>query len=259
MLSVLSANLGAVLVLFGVTWAISVGRGDVSVIDVVWGAAFVVVAWVSRAVGDAPGARPTVLALLVSIWGLRLSGYLAHRWWHEPEEDRRYAVLRERHGASFAWRSLPTIFGTQAVLVLVVSLPIQAVAAARGHHELGAFDAVAAVVILVGVLFETIGDEQLRRFKASPTSSGQVLDTGLWHYTRHPNYFGDFLVWWGIGLVALGVGAWWSLVGPIVMSLLLVAGTGKPTLERTITDRRPGYENYVRRTSGFVPLPPKRG
>ncbi len=148
------------------------------------------------------------------------------------------------------------IFGSQALLVLIVSLPIQA-AADRGS-ELGLLVLPGVLLFAIGLAFEAIGDEQLRRFKADPSSEGQVMDQGLWRYTRHPNYFGDFCVWWGIFAVAAetGVGRW-GVVGPLVMSVLLLRVSGVAMLERTITKRRPGYEDYVARTSAFLPRPPR--
>jgi steroid 5-alpha reductase family enzyme len=143
--------------------------------------------------------------------------------------------------------SLVTVFGLQGVLVWVVSLPLQAATADHGVVWLG------VAVWGLGVAFEATGDAQLSRFKADPANRGRVMDRGLWRYTRHPNYFGDFLVWWGLYLVA---GAWWAIPGPLVMTLLLTRVSGKDHLERHM-GRRPGYADYVARTSGFVPLPPR--
>ena len=153
--------------------------------------------------------------------------------------------------------SLGAIFGLQGLLVVIVSLPVQ-VAAGRGG-SLTAAIIPGVVVFVVGLAFESIGDEQLRRFKADPANRGQVMDRGLWRYTRHPNYFGDFCVWWGLWLVALTAGGtWWTFAGPVVMSTLLIRVSGKALLERDIAQRRPGYADYVARTSGFIPLPPRR-
>jgi len=156
-----------------------------------------------------------------------------------------------------AW-SLVWIFGLQGLLVLIVSLPLQ-VAAGRGGG-LNWLVIPGGSLWAIGFVFETVGDEQLRRFKARPGSSGQVMDKGLWRYTRHPNYFGDFCVWWGLWLVALTAGGtWWTVIGPLVMTLLLMRVSGAARLERDIGERRPKYADYIRRTSAFFPLPPKRG
>jgi steroid 5-alpha reductase family enzyme len=253
----------ALAVVFVGLWAISVRVRDASIVDPAWGPAFVVVALVCLVIGDAErtGGEPRrwVLFGLTAVWGLRLGGYLLVRKLGDPAEDRRYAKMRERRGDTrFALYSLAVIFVLQGLLVLVVSLPLQ-VAAERS----AALDWLAAggtALWAVGLFFEAVGDEQMRRFKARPDSEGQVMDTGLWRYTRHPNYFGDFCVWWGLWLVALGAGGtWWTVVGPLVMSFLLIKGSGAALLERDIGERRPEYADYIRRTSAFVPWPPRRG
>lgn len=254
LLSAVAVVLAAV---FAAVWAISFVRGDVSVIDILWGPAFALVAWLCFGIGGGATSRRLLVAVLVTAWGLRLGAYLAWRKRGE-EEDRRYAAMRRSRGSSFAWVSLVTIFGTQALLVVVVSLPVQAVAVAHRPGHLWFLDFVGAGVWAIGLAFEAVGDFQLARFKRDAVNDGQVMDRGLWRYTRHPNYFGDFLVWWGIGVIALATHAWWALAGPLVMSALLIKGTGKAMLERDIAKRRPGYADYVQRTSGFVPLPPHR-
>jgi steroid 5-alpha reductase family enzyme len=237
-------------------WALSIRLRDVSIIDPVWGPAFGVVALVAAVAGTGDQARRWLLFALTAAWGLRLGWHLTRRKLGEPEEDRRYAAMRERKGDAFAVWSLWAIFGTQGLLVLIVSLPVQV--ASQRLAALAATAIPGVIVFLVGLAFEAIGDEQLRRFKADPSSKGKVMDHGLWRYTRHPNYFGDVCVWWGLWLVALPAGGvWWTFVGPLVMTLLLVRVSGKAMLERDIGKRRPGYSDYIKRTSGFFPLPPK--
>jgi steroid 5-alpha reductase family enzyme len=166
-------------------------------------------------------------------------------------------VMRERRGKGFVAWSLVMVFGLQGLLVMVVSLPLQAAASHAAAISAAVIPGVA--LFAIGVSFEAIGDAQLAAFKADPASRGQVMDRGLWRYTRHPNYFGDFCVWWGLWLVALTAGGtWWTAIGPIVMSVLLIRVSGKGLLEKDIGKRRPGYDDYVRRTSGFFPLPPRR-
>ena len=242
-------------------WAISVRIRDVSIVDPIWGPAFVVVAVVCVVVGNghvgAGSGRRWLLLVMTALWGLRLGGYLLVRKLGDRAEDRRYAQMRERMGAAFIPYSLAVIFGLQGLLVLIVSLPLQV--AAQRSTGLGAAVVPGVALWAVGLFFEAVGDEQMRRFKARPDTKGQVMDRGLWRYTRHPNYFGDFCVWWGLWLVALPAGGtWWTFVGPVVMSFLLIKGTGAALLERDISDRRPKYADYIRRTSGFLPLPPKR-
>jgi steroid 5-alpha reductase family enzyme len=248
----------AVTVLMVGLWLISIRLRDVSIVDPAWGPAFVLVALVAALAGSGSGdARRWLMFALTAAWGMRLGTHLVRRKLGDPEEDRRYAVMRERRSSSFVPWSLMAIFGFQGLLVLIVSLPIQV--AAERHASLGV-DAIPGLVLFaIGLVFEALGDEQLRRFKADPSSRGQVMDRGLWRYTRHPNYFGDFCVWWGLWLVVLPAGGtWWTLVGPLVMSTLLIRVSGKALLERDMAKRRPGYAEYIERTSGFLPLPPKR-
>jgi steroid 5-alpha reductase family enzyme len=246
----------AVAALMLATWAESLRRRDASIVDLVWGPAFVLVALVAALAGDEGAELRWLLLGLTAAWGLRLAWHLVRRKLREPEDDRRYAAMRARHAGHFAWWSLWMVFGLQGAMVLIVSLPIQA--AATRPAELGAAVIPGIVVFLAGLAFEAIGDAQLAAFKADPANQGQVMDRGLWRYTRHPNYFGDLAVWWGIWLVALTAGGtWWTAVGPIVMSILLIRVSGKDLLEADIGERRPGYAEYVRRTSGFIPMPPR--
>ena len=253
--SVLPVAAGAVLALMLVVWLVSIRLQDVSIIDPVWGPALALVGVVAAFIGDGDSARRWLLAAMVVVWGARLGVHLAIRKAHEGEEDRRYAAMRAEHENFNAW-SLIWIFGTQGLLVLVVALPLQA--AAQGTTGLGLLVLPGVLVWAVGLVFETIGDAQLRTFKADPENKGQVMDRGLWRYTRHPNYFGDACVWWGLWLVALTAGGtWWTAIGPLVMTLLLVRVSGAGLLEKDIGDRRPGYKEYIERTSGFLPLPPR--
>lgn len=198
--------------------------------------------------------RRILLAVLTTIWGLRLGLHLAARNLGRGE-DRRYQAMRAKHGDRFWQTSLVTVFLLQGDLMWIVSLPVQA-----GQHSaraIGVPDIVGVAVWTIGFFFEATGDAQLARFKRDPANTGNVMDRGLWRYTRHPNYFGDFLVWWGLWLLAAAAGAWWTAAGPLVMSLLLIRVSGKGLLEKTITARRPGYTDYIRRTSGFLPMPPR--
>jgi len=257
-LELLGVNLAVVLVLLTALWAVSVAVRDTSIVDVFWGSGFVVVAWVTYALADGSADRRLLLAVLTTVWGLRLTIHLARRNLGHGE-DPRYTRMRERAGARWPLRSLFVVFWLQGVLLWFVSLPVQV----GGHDPTPAgltwLDGVGVAVWAVGLFFETVGDHQLTRFRADPQSRGQVMDHGLWRYTRHPNYFGDFAVWWGIYLVALAAGSpWWTVVGPVVMSVLLIRVSGAALLEQGMRKRRPGYEDYVARTSGFFPWPPRR-
>jgi steroid 5-alpha reductase family enzyme len=246
----------AVATLVLLTWVLSIRLRDASVIDPVWGPAFVVVALVGALDGGGAQTRRWLLLGLTAVWGLRLGVYLTRRKLSEKVEDRRYGGMRTAHPHNFALWSLWAVYALQGLLVLLISLPIQVgdqrTTPVRGTIAFG------VACFAIGVLFEAVGDEQLRRFKSDPGSDGKVMDRGLWRYTRHPNYFGDACVWWGLWLITLPAGGtWWTVIGPIVMTALLVRISGQRRLEQDISTRRPAYADYIRRTSGFVPLPPR--
>lgn len=244
----------AVAVVMGITWVVSVVVDDVSIVDLVWGLGFVVVAWVTFSVIGDPGARRWLIVTLATVWGLRLSSYLTWRNLGHGE-DSRYQAMRAKSPDTFWWKSLLTVFLLQGVVMWVVSLPLQA-GQVPVPGPLGWLDWVGVAAWTVGIFFETVGDAQLARFKADPANEGKVMDRGLWHYTRHPNYFGDFIVWWGLYLIAVSAGAWWTVVSPVVMTILLMKVSGAGLLEKTITTRRPGYDEYIRSTNAFFPGPP---
>ena len=258
MITTLLAALAAVAGLQVVVWAISVKRRDASIVDIAWGLSFTLITWVGFAVGAGAGPRSWLLAVLVSVWGVRLAGYLARR--NLPHgEDPRYAALRRKRPDTFALWSLGGVFLLQAVLAWVVALPVTLAMADPTPASLSPFTWVGVALWVVGLFFEAVGDAQLARFKADPANKGAVMDRGLWRYTRHPNYFGDFCVWWGFGLISLAAPwGWLALLGPVLMSVLLLRVSGVAMLEKTIGSRRPGYAEYVRRTSAFFPRPPKK-
>jgi len=258
LLPVLGATLAATAALFFALWLVSLALRDASIVDVFWGLAFVGIAATAWAVTPAPSARATLALALVALWGGRLAAYLAWRNWGQGE-DFRYQAMRRHHGARFPWVSLYTVFGLQAALAWIVSLPVQAAIASPGPAGLGALDAVGVALFAIGLGFETVGDLQLARFKADPANRGKVMDRGLWAWTRHPNYFGDAVVWWGLFALACATpGGWITALGPALMTFLLLRVSGVALLERSIRKRRPDYEAYVRRTSAFFPRPPKR-
>jgi steroid 5-alpha reductase family enzyme len=239
-------------------WLLSLRLGDASIIDVFWGLGFVVIGWLCFALGDGAPGRRLALAVMAGLWGLRLALHIGRRN-HGRPEDFRYARLRARDGPRFWLTSLYRVYVVQAALMWVVALPLQAGSAGGHATGLGLLDILGIAVWAVGLGCEAIGDWQLARFKADPANARRVMDGGLWRYTRHPNYFGDVVAWWGIGIVGLGAGgAWWLLAGPAINTFILLRLTGKRLLEATIGERRPGYAEYVARTSGFIPLPPRR-
>lgn len=253
-----ATTLGLTAGVFFVLWLASLRLRNASIVDVWWGPGFALIS-LATFVLTPEGALPRRLLVtaLTAIWGFRLGAYLL--WRNAGRgEDFRYVAMRKHWGARFPLVSLGTVFGLQAVLMWIVSLPLQVAQRAAIPPALGPWDAAGAALWTIGMLFEAVGDAQLARFKADPASAGRVLDRGLWRYTRHPNYFGDCCVWWGLWLIACAVpGGFATLVGPLVMTVLLRRVSGVPMLERTIGKRRPGYAEYVRRTSPFVPWPPR--
>ena len=244
---------GLVLVLVTALWAVSVAcatpRSSTSS-----GAAALCRRWVASRLRDGSRDRRLLLALLVTIWGLRLTAYLARRNLGKGE-DHRYAAMRRRHGDRWPLRSLVVVFWLQGALMWVVSLPVQVAMNDPTPGGLGTLDWIGTAVWLVGFAFEAVGDEQLARFKSDPANRGRVMDRGLWRYTRHPNYFGDFCVWWGIWLVALSTGsAWWTVVGPVVMSVLLIRVSGAALLERSLSQAARGLRGLRRPHQRLLPL-----
>ena len=235
-------------------WALSLRLKDASIADSFWGLGFVIVAALGFWLGGGELGRRALVFALVAAWGLRLSGYLLWRA-RGRGEDARYAAMRREHGDRWPLVSLGTVFLLQGALIWLVSLPVQTSQSAV--LPLGWLDAVGAALVAVGIATEATGDFQLARFKADPANKGRVMDRGLWRYTRHPNYFGDFCVWWGLfGLAFTGGAGIWTIVSPLVMSFLLLRVSGVTLLEKHMGDR-PGYAEYVRRTSPFFPWPPK--
>ncbi|MEQ8983436.1 MAG: DUF1295 domain-containing protein [Deltaproteobacteria bacterium] len=246
---------GAVFVLMLAQWIASLPLKDASIVDRFWGAGFVLVAACTAYVTAPPTPRGWIVLAVVTVWGLRLSAYLTWRNWGEGE-DRRYQKMRAHWGARFGVVSLFTVFLFQGAVMLVIATPVMVAIAAR-DTSLGALDVGAGVTFLIGFTFEAVGDLQLARFLASPSTDGQVMDRGLWRYTRHPNYFGDALAWWGIATLAFATGAWWTAFAPAIMTFLLLKVSGVVLLEKTIVKRRPAYEDHARRTSAFIPWPPR--
>lgn len=252
----LLTNLLVVLLCMAVLWIVGTLRRDVSLVDLFWGTGFAVVAWVSCRLNTPTGLRVPLLAGLTTMWGLRLSLFLLWRNWGQGE-DRRYAAMRAWHGERFWWVSLITVFLLQGLILWFVSLPLQFAAVNRSPEEPGWWDVIGVAVWGIGILFEAIGDWQLARFRAVACNSGRVLDRGLWRFTRHPNYFGNFCIWWGLYVIAAAGGAGWTIGGPLLMTVLLLKVSGVTLLEKTITDRRPDYAAYQARTSPFFPWPPR--
>lgn len=238
-------------------WLLSLRLRDASIVDIFWGFGFVLIAWTSYGLTAGAPARRALLTGMVTIWGLRLALYLAWRNIGKGE-DYRYQAMRRRHGDRFPLISLLTVFGLQGVLMWIISLPLQLAQVPAEPAALTPLDAIGAALWLIGLAFESIGDWQLARFKADPANKGRVMDRGLWAWTRHPNYFGDAVAWWGFFAIAAAAGAWWTVLSPVLMTLLLMKVSGVALLEKTLVKTKPEYQDYVRRTSAFFPRFPKR-
>ena len=262
MIGILAINAAILVAAIIVLWLISIRLRDVSFIDSFWPLGMVLLA-VSTFVQAHDGAphRKLLLLVLTSLWGLRLSIHLFTRWRAEGEDPRYKRILGgaiDKKGWSFARASLQLVFAMQAPLLFIVCLPAQLGQIAAEPATTGWLAFAGKCLALLGIGFETIGDWQLRRFRADPASKDKVLDTGLWRYTRHPNYFGDCCVWWGLWLIAAETApGLWAIAGPLLLTWLLTRLSGVPMLEHALKKRRPGYEDYIRRTSSFFPWPPK--
>ncbi len=231
-------------------WLASQIKNDVSIADSLW-PLFILLATAMYAI-TAPQTAPrtVVVVSLVVVWALRLAAHITWRSWGEPE-DRRYKAMRARNEPHFRWKSLVLVFGLQAALAWVVSW--SALAAFLNPKPWNWIDTLGVGLFAFGAAFEAVADWQLARFKADPAHQGQVMDRGLWRSSRHPNYFGEFCVWWGIYLIALSTHAWWAIASPALMTVLLLKVSGVALLEHDITERRPGYREYIARTNAFFP------
>jgi steroid 5-alpha reductase family enzyme len=249
----------ALIVILGIgvaSWLLSVVKKDVSFVDSLWSLFFLVAACVFAIGVDSLSVRGALVLTLVAVWALRLSVYITARNWGEPE-DYRYQTIRANNEPGFAFKSLYIVFGLQGALAWLIALPL--LPAITSSAALGPLDIAAALLWLTGFVFEAGGDYQLAAFKARADSKGRVLNTGLWRYTRHPNYFGDFCIWWSFYLFAVASGGWWSIASPLLMSILLLKVSGVAMLENTITERRPQYADYIRNTNAFFPGPSRKG
>ncbi len=257
LLHVALGGLAPIAVLALATWIASLVQRDASLVDRMWSLMVAGPAIVYALQTSWTSVRAIATLALVVAWGARLAAYITWRNWGHGE-DRRYQQIRARNQPGFAFKSLYLVFALQMVLAWIVSAA--PLAALTGDHPFGLLDGVGIVVALVGFLFEAIGDAQMAAFKADPSNKGQVMDRGLWRHTRHPNYFGETCFWWGIWLIALAAGgaaATWTVLSPLLMTVLLLKVSGVALLEKDIGERRPAYRDYVARTNAFIPGPRK--
>ncbi|MEO6117894.1 MAG: DUF1295 domain-containing protein [Methylotenera sp.] len=233
-----------------VGWLISLIRDNVTHVDSMWSLFIGMSAYTYTLLFYELSSRTILILVLVTIWAVRLCAYLTWRNW-SSHEDHRYAAIRKNNEPYFWFTSIYIIFGLQAVLAWIISMPL--FGAIESKSALNVWDYMGTLLIALGFIWETLADWQLSTFKAKTSNKGKVLDTGLWRYSRHPNYFGEFCVWWGFYLIAIAGGAWWTIAGPIVMSLLLFKVSGVALLEKDIGERRPAYAEYIKRTNAFFP------
>lgn len=250
---------GAVILgLVTLLWLLSVALKDASIVDMFWGLGFVISAWVYFSLTpDGFITRKWLIALLVTVWGVRLSIHIFRRN-HGNGEDYRYVEMRQRNGAGWWWKSYFKVFVLQGVLMWLISMPLLAAQISPTPANLTIIDFAGFIIWGIGFFFEAVGDWQLIRFKANPANKGKLLTHGVWHYTRHPNYFGDAAQWWAYYLIALAAGGYWTMLSPILMTFFLVKVSGVALLEKSLKQSKPGYEDYIQRTNAFIPWFPRK-
>lgn len=253
--AVLGTNLVLMLVVMSVLALPALRTKDPSYVDAFWGIGFVVIAFATLVQTDGDPLRTALVVGLTSLWGLRLGGYLLWRWRRSGPDARYQRMLARNTGsdALFLWRK---VFLLQALLLWVVSLPVQLGQVYDRPEGLSALNLVGAALALFGIVFETVADAQLTAFKADPSKRGEVMDTGLWRNTRHPNYFGEACVWWGLLLLTVvNLPTALAVVGPLTITFLLLRWSGIGPLESQLRRSKPRYVDYISSTSGFVPMP----
>lgn len=248
--------LGLVLFMYMNIWfVISVIKQRNDVADIAWGLGFILTAWCSFFLSENPGARGLLLSILISIWGTRLAWHIYMRQ-RGRGEDKRYASWRKKWNKLFYLRSYLQIYLLQGLLIFLIATPVLMIMNHTKISQFGLLDWVGLALWCVGFYFEARADAQLARFVKDPTQKGKILQSGLWKYSRHPNYFGEVLLWWGIFLIALGSAPVYAIIGPLTITILILYVSGIPLLEKTYAGN-PAYEDYKKRTSVFFPLPPK--
>lgn len=247
-----------ILALVTALWLFSLRLQNSSIIDIFWGIGFVILVWVYGSCSpDGYLPRKILISVLVTIWGLRLALTIYKRN-IKRGEDFRYARWRSELKDSWWWQSYFKVFLLQGLLLWIISAPLLAAEWSSQPETFTGIDSIALAVWIIGFFFEAVGDWQLSRFQSDPQNRGRVLASGLWRYTRHPNYFGDAVQWWGYYLIAVAAGGIWTIFSPVLMTFLLVRVSGVQLLEKTLKDSKPDYHEYIARTSPFIPLPPRK-
>lgn len=235
-------------------WLISLLRDNVTHVDSMWSLFFLLAAFTSALFGYQGGARIYLVLTLVTLWAVRLCAHLTWRNWG-PHEDHRYAEMRRNNAPHFWLKSAYIVFGLQALLAWIISISLYG--AIDSNAPINVLDYLGFILCIFGFFWEATADWQLTQFKNNPKNKGKVLDTGLWRYSRHPNYFGECCIWWAFYLIALAGNAWWAIISPILMTLLLLKVSGVSLLEKNIAERRPAYVEYIKNTNSFIPGSPK--
>ncbi len=247
-----------IMILMTLLWLISIITRNVSIVDLFWGLGFVIATLFFFLKTDGSGTRKIITLALVAIWGIRLSVYLALRNIGKGE-DFRYAQFRKNYGEHrYWWISFFQTFLLQGILMWLISAPLLGAQYYGAGRSINIIDYIALVLWFTGFFFETVGDYQLARFKADPANKGKVLNTGLWRYTRHPNYFGDSAVWWGYGFFCLAAGSYLPLFGSLLMTALIIKVSGVALLEKSLKEQKPQYKEYIEKTSAFFPWFPRK-
>jgi steroid 5-alpha reductase family enzyme len=258
MLSIYAETFGVVVVFMALLWIYSVRIRNASIVDSFWGVGFVLQVWVYFALTpDGFLARKLLIGAIVTLWGLRLSIHIYRRN-HGKPEDFRYQEFRRRYGPGYWWISFFQVFLLQGILMFIIGTPLLPAQISSTPEVIAILDILGLIVWIIGFYFESVGDAQLARFRADPNNKGKLLNTGLWAYTRHPNYFGDAAQWWGFYLIALSAGGWRAIFSPILMTLLLIKVSGVGLLEKTLAKTKPGYQAYMQTTSAFIPWLPRK-
>ncbi len=250
-------TLAAIIIMMTGLWIASIFLKNVAIVDLFWGFGFVLAGWIYFFYTDGYEVRKILLMVLVTIWGLRLSIYLAWRNLGKGE-DFRYQQFRKNYGEKYWWISFLQTFLLQGILMWLISAPLLGAQFYSGNSSLNIFDILGILLWIIGIIFEAGGDFQLAKFKSNPDNKGKVLDSGFWRYTRHPNYFGDASVWWGYGFICIASGSYLPFLGSLLMTALIIKVSGVALLEKTLTNTKPQYKDYIEKTSPFIPWFPKK-
>jgi steroid 5-alpha reductase family enzyme len=243
--------------LFSLIWLIHVRMADASIVDYVWSPGFAVIALATALMAGAWGGHQILVIALVCLWAARLASHLIARHQRAGSEDPRYAAMRVDAGPNWWWQNLFIVFWLQAVLQWLIASPIHAALLFDRPDPAMPLFAAGVALFIFGFFIEAIADAQLARFKADPANAGGLMTTGLWSWSRHPNYFGEVVLWWGLGLAGFALsGQWWAFAGPALLMVLILKVSGVSMLDQRMASR-PGFAAYAARTSAFVPMPPR--